>query len=304
MFVLQDDVGVTRCECGAEICCNSSDDMPERCPRCGEVLDFTFADADNKDTSALVRMVEEAAELKLVETTKDGKYRLNVREGENRVWKELSLYQAAKVILEEENGVSLLQTNIQETKALRWKAYEIYRLNWMLEQGFGIGDLFSSIAAFANCEDRKDKNAASELFDRWEQNSGFISGFNASPYSGCCLWVSYDKFIGADIINSQYQDIFTMLEMLPKKMHRAYLTDFAHLTGYKPASLFVTTKSGSQVTERCFVISGPCPKLFQYVSSGPKAPAMAQWREARVRQDNGVEYTLEKIGNEWEIEPF
>lgn len=292
MFVLQKNDGITHCECGAEICCNSSGDMPERCPRCGEPLDFTFADAENNDP---LKMVAEAAELKLIDTTKDGKYRLNVLEGEKRDWKELSLYQAAKVILEEENGISLLQTKLRETKAVRWKAYEFYRLNWMLEHGYGIGSLFSSISEYADGEDCDDiissKHAVSALFERWEQEEGFSGE----------LWACYAEFISAE-----YQDIFTMLEMLPKKMHSEYLADFGRLTGYKPASLFVTTKSGVQLTERCFVTPDLCPKLFRYVrmGKGPIAPSMAQWQEARVRQDNGEEYQLEKIGKEWEIEPF
>lgn len=37
-----DDYGVTYCEkCGAELLCNECGDMPEICPRCGRVIDWS-----------------------------------------------------------------------------------------------------------------------------------------------------------------------------------------------------------------------------------------------------------------------
>lgn len=37
-----DDYGATYCEkCGAELLCNECGDMPEICPRCGRVIDWS-----------------------------------------------------------------------------------------------------------------------------------------------------------------------------------------------------------------------------------------------------------------------
>lgn len=33
--------GILRCECGAEIVCNETGDMPERCPKCGAKLNYS-----------------------------------------------------------------------------------------------------------------------------------------------------------------------------------------------------------------------------------------------------------------------
>lgn len=45
-MVYEDNTGLTRCgTCKEELVCNSSGDMPETCPRCGALLDWSFYSA-------------------------------------------------------------------------------------------------------------------------------------------------------------------------------------------------------------------------------------------------------------------
>lgn len=47
-----DDYGVTYCEkCGAELLCNECGDMPEICPRCGRVIDWSAFDPPAGDSA-------------------------------------------------------------------------------------------------------------------------------------------------------------------------------------------------------------------------------------------------------------
>ena len=181
-----------------------------------------------------------------------------------------------------------------EEKPLRWKAYELYRLNWLRDHEYGIGDIFSSIAEFAEADENDDritdKHALTDLFERWEQDSGF----NGS------LWCCYDEFMV-----TEYLDPSVMLKMLPAKNRGEYLVDYANLKGYKPGMLCVTTKDGRYVVERCMVIPGDYPKMVRYMDFiSEKAPLTVQWQKACIRLDNGEEYPLQKDGNKWKLLPF
>lgn len=42
--VFIDEWGVSRCACGAELCCDEYGEMPDDCPVCGAELDYSHID--------------------------------------------------------------------------------------------------------------------------------------------------------------------------------------------------------------------------------------------------------------------
>ena len=70
------------------------------------------------------------------------------------------------------------------------KAFEIYRLWWLIEHGFSLSDLIEALGRL-QYNDPEDSNRITtpirELFEEWESDIGFGGG---------SLWHCYREFLG------------------------------------------------------------------------------------------------------------
>lgn len=97
--------------------------------------------------------------------------------------------------------------------SIRKKAYEKYRLHWMIQHGYSLSDLMDALAEH-QYNDPEDTDLISEpvnkIFENWE----FEDGFNGS------LWGCLEEFLDAE-----YRDTTYMKHLLTDEEFSVYLAD-------------------------------------------------------------------------------
>lgn len=107
-----------------------------------------------------------------------------------------------------EVSVTRFSEHLDFAPAIRRKAYERYQLAWMIQHGFSLRELFSSLGELEQEVD--DKLPAKTLFEIWESDRGF----------GGELYVCFEEFV-----NCEYSDKDKMQKLLNSEEYKTYLAD-------------------------------------------------------------------------------
>lgn len=96
---------------------------------------------------------------------------------------------------------------------MKRRAYEKYKLDWMIRHGYSLRDLMEELAT-VQYRDPEDSDQITEpvdkIFEAWEAEFGFNGE----------LWVCYEEFLQAE-----YRDAGYMKRLLTKAEYQEYLTD-------------------------------------------------------------------------------
>lgn len=105
-------------------------------------------------------------------------------------------------------------------------AYEAYKLEWMIEQGYTVYDLIEAVVDYADTNNKMKelKEDPSEIVSKWEDKAGF----------GVAMWDDYDTWIANIEDDESYNGNLDKLTEIVDLLDDGYAADEIESLGYKP----------------------------------------------------------------------